>query len=151
MRKGQAGCQPAPESPPPGLEYATFAGGCFWSVELQFQRTPGVEQTWVGYTQGSTENPTYEMVCTEGTGHTEAVLMTYNPKECSFDDLMTTFLAKTDVTTLNRQGNDRGTQYRSGVYYHNDEQKAVAERRLQEHAEKIGRPAVAEVKPAAAF
>lgn len=150
MRKG-AGCQPAPEAAPEGKEYATFAGGCFWGMELAYQRVPGIEQTTVGYTQGRVENPTYEMVCTGATGHTEGVLCVYDPKETSFEQLMDAFLERVDVTALNRQGNDVGTQYRNGVYYHNEEQKAIAEKKLAERAKELGRKVVTEVQPAGLF
>ncbi|CAG9464582.1 unnamed protein product [Pedinophyceae sp. YPF-701] len=141
----------APSQPPEGLQYATFAGGCFWGVELAFQRVPGVVKTWAGYTQGHVESPSYQQVCRKDTGHTEAVLMTYDPQQVSFDTLFDTFLARTDVTALNRQGNDVGYQYRSGVYYHTPEQKEVAERRLAAEQEKLGKKVVAECLPAKTF
>jgi len=114
------------------MEIATFAGGCFWGIELAYQRIPGVTHTSVGYTQGQTPNPTYEMVCSGSTGHTEAVQMYYNPKEVSYAKLIDVLLQRTDPTMLNRQGNDRGTQYRSGIYFHNEAQKTEAERVLKD-------------------
>ena len=87
-----------------------WAGGCFWSVELAYQRLPGVVSTSVGYTQGKTKNPTYDEVCSGSTGHTEAVQCAYNEAEISYDELLNLFFSRVDPTTLNRQGNDRGTQ-----------------------------------------
>lgn len=115
--------------PPEGttLPLATMAGGCFWGVELAFQRQPGVVNTCVGYTQGQVDNPTYQQVCSGTTGHTEAVEMTYDPAKVSYDDLCKLLFSRIDPTAKNRQGNDVGTQYRSGVYYHSPEQKATAE------------------------
>jgi peptide-methionine (S)-S-oxide reductase len=151
----------APATAPEGLELATFAGGCFWGIELAYQRVPGVTQTWVGYTQGQVEGPSYEAVCRGSTGHTEAVHMHYNPKEVPYQKLLDVFFEKTDPTTLNRQGNDAGTQYRSGVYYHNDEQKAAAEAAFAEVQAQLdagkyprrvsGKKVVSELKPAVEF
>ena len=104
-------------------ETATFAAGCFWGVQLAFQRVPGVAHSMVGYTSGRVEHPTYQQVCGGGTGHTEAVQLLYNPAVVSFKELLLVLFDRMDPTTLNRQGNDRGTQYRSGVYYHSDQQK----------------------------
>lgn len=123
-----AACARAPVTPPPGQAIATFAGGCFWGLELAFQRVPGVTATSVGYTGGPDPAPTYETVCSGTTGHTEAVQVYYDPSACAFDDLLAAFFAKVDPTTLNRQGNDVGTQYRSGIYFHDDAQKAAAEK-----------------------
>ncbi|CAJ1441814.1 unnamed protein product [Effrenium voratum] len=119
----------APSTPPAGKEFATFAAGCFWGVEIAFQRAPGVTGTSVGYAQGQSEKPTYEEVCTGSSGHTEAVRVVYDPSAVSFEQLLETFWERVgkNATTLNRAGNDEGTQYRSGIYYHNDEQKAAAE------------------------
>lgn len=125
---------------------ATFAGGCFWSVELGFQRQPGVVATAVGYTAGHKDNPTYEEVCTGSTGHAEAVQLTYNPQEVSYQALVELLFSRIDPTARNRQGGDVGTQYRSGVYYHNDEQKQVAEAVKAKHP-----GAVTEVLPATTF
>jgi peptide-methionine (S)-S-oxide reductase len=149
--------------PPPaeGLEAATFAGGCFWGIELAYQRIPGVEKTWVGYTHGAKPSPSYEEVCSGRTGHTEAVHVHYNPAECKYDTLLDVFFERTDPTTLNRQGNDAGTQYRSGVYWHNDAQKAAAEKafaRVQSQLDAgafprrvVGKKVVSELKPAVEF
>lgn len=157
-----AGCPKAPAEAPPGLKLATFAGGCFWSVELAFQRVPGVVTTSVGYTGGSDPAPTYDSVCMGFTGHTEAVQCAYDPKEVSYTALLDTFFNKVDPTTLNRQGNDRGTQYRSGIYFHDDEQRDAAAARIKELNEQLaagglpgkrwaGSKIVAELKPASDY
>jgi len=114
----------------PNLEAATFAGGCFWGFELAYQRVPGVVYTAVGYAQGPEENPTYSQVCSGGTGHTEAVCVLYDPKECSYENLLDTYFSRVDPTTANGQGNDRGKQYRTGVYYHTAEQEEKAKARF---------------------
>lgn len=131
------GCELAPSTPPAGQELMTVAGGCFWGLELAFQRVPGVTKTSVGYTGGGTPNPTYESVCSGRTGHAEAVQVTYDPKEADFGKLLDVFFERTDPTTLNRQGNDMGTQYRSAIYFHNQDQKAVAESKVASIDQKI--------------
>merc|ERR1712032_800012 len=115
--------------PPEGntLPFATFAAGCFWGVELRFQRIPGVDKTAVGYIQGKLDNPSYEMVCSGMSGHTEAVQMTYDPNVVTFAELCDVFYENHNPRQLNGQGGDIGTQYRSGIYYHDEEQKKVAE------------------------
>lgn len=115
--------------PPANSNYplATFAGGCFWGLELTFQRQPGVVATCVGYTAGHKENPDYREVCSGSTGHTEAVQLTYDEQQVSYRELCDTFFNRIDPYALNRQGNDVGTQYRTGIYYHDDRQKQVAE------------------------
>ena len=123
-------CKLAPDSAPPGLKIATFAGGCFWGLELAYQREPGVTNTSVGYTQGQDPAPTYEKVCNGSTGHAEAVQVYFDPKETSYARLLDLFFERVDPTTANRQGNDVGTQYRSGIYYHDAEQKELAERAI---------------------
>ena len=109
-------------------ELATFAGGCFWCTEAVFLRLRGVESVTPGYTGGHVSNPSYEAVCTGETGHAEAIQIAFDPGQISFEQLLDVFFATHDPTTLNRQGYDVGTQYRSGVYYHNDAQKETAER-----------------------
>lgn len=109
------------------LDTATFAAGCFWCVEAIFQNLKGVEKIESGYSGGQTKNPSYEQVCTGSTGHAEAVNIYFNPKEISYEQLLEVFWHSHDPTTLNRQGADAGTQYRSAVFYHNDEQKKTAE------------------------
>jgi peptide-methionine (S)-S-oxide reductase len=126
-RFARPACERAPDSAPPGQAIATFAGGCFWGLELAFQREPGVTHTSVGYTGGPDPAPTYETVCSGRTGHTEAVQVYYDPAAVSYDRLLDLFFSRVDPTTKDRQGNDVGTQYRSGIYWHTPEQKAAAE------------------------
>ncbi|MCF6266713.1 MAG: peptide-methionine (S)-S-oxide reductase MsrA [Desulfuromusa sp.] len=106
---------------------ATFAGGCFWGVEEVFRTLNGVIKTTVGYMGGTTENPSYEMVCTGETGHAEVVDIEFDPEIISYRQLLEQFWIKHDPTTLNRQGVDSGTQYRSAIFYHGDEQRQIAE------------------------
>ncbi|MEL1242914.1 peptide-methionine (S)-S-oxide reductase MsrA [Flavobacterium sp. DGU11] len=108
-------------------ETAIFAGGCFWCTEAFFTELKGVEKVVSGYIGGTTANPTYKEVCTGATGHAEAIKITYNPSEVAYEDLLEIFFATHDPTTLNRQGADVGTQYRSEIFYTTDEQKASAE------------------------
>lgn len=112
---------------PENMEQAMFGMGCFWGVERMFWKLPGVYLTAVGYAAGETKNPTYQEVCTGGTGHNEVVLVTYDPALISYDELLKTFWEGHDPTQGMRQGNDRGTQYRSGIYTFTPEQKAAAE------------------------
>ena len=107
---------------------ATFANGCFWCTEAIFEELEGVISATSGYTGGKTENPTYKQVCAGETGHAEALQIVYDPKKISFDELLEVFWETHDPTTLNRQGADVGTQYRSGIFYHNEEQKQKAEK-----------------------
>lgn len=107
---------------------ATFANGCFWCTEAIFEELEGVISATSGYTGGKTEKPTYKQVCTGETGHAEALQIVYDPKKISFDELLAVFWETHDPTTLNRQGADVGTQYRSGIFYHNEEQKQKAEK-----------------------
>ena len=110
------------------LETATLAGGCFWCVEAVYQNLQGVERVVSGYTGGSTENPTYQQICTGNTGHAEVAQITFDSAIISFEEILHVFWRTHDPTTLNRQGNDVGTQYRSAIFYHSDAQKAVAEK-----------------------
>ena len=109
------------------LEKATFGEGCFWCSQAIFERVKGVESVYAGYSGGTTNDPNYEEVCTGRTGYAEVVQITYDPKEVSYDELLKIFWKTHDPTTLNKQGNDVGTQYRSVIFYHNDEQKEKAE------------------------
>ncbi len=109
------------------LAQATFGGGCFWCTEAVFLELEGVAKVVSGYSGGQTENPTYREVCTGTTGHAEVIHIKYDPKKVSFEVLLEVFFKTHDPTTLNRQGNDVGTQYRSAVFYHDDEQKKIAE------------------------
>ncbi len=109
---------------------AVFAAGCFWGVESTFQQMNGVKSTTVGYIGGKVKNPSYELVCTGLTGHAEAVEIVYNPNEVSFKKLLDTFFELHDPTTLNRQGPDIGTQYRSAAYFSNDDEKQIIENKI---------------------
>lgn len=132
---------------------ATFAAGCFWHVEDLFQKTKGVKSTQVGYTGGKLSSPTYEEVCSDKTGHAEAVQVEYDPEQISYDDLLKIFWQNHDPTSLNRQGPDVGMQYRSAVFYHDNTQKEIAEK-SKEKLEKSGiyqKPIVTEVSPAPEF
>jgi peptide-methionine (S)-S-oxide reductase len=111
----------------PSQEIATLAGGCFWCIEAVFDQLKGVESVVSGYTGGHKPNPTYYEVCAETTGHAEAVQVVFDPKVISYRDLLGVFFSAHDPTTLNRQGNDVGTSYRSAIFYHSPEQKAAAE------------------------
>lgn len=135
------------------MKTATFAAGCFWGVEETFRRTPGVVETAVGYTGGHAPAPTYEQVCTDTTGHAEAVQVTYDPAVVTYETLLDVFWANHDPTTLNRQGPDVGSQYRSAVFYHDDEQKAAAEasKARLDASGRFRRPVVTQVVPAAPF
>ncbi|XP_003579990.1 peptide methionine sulfoxide reductase A2-1 [Brachypodium distachyon] len=134
-----------------GLSQAQFAAGCFWSVELAYQRLPGVARTEVGYSQGHVDEPTYRGVCGGGTGHAEAVRVHYDPKECPYAVLLDVFWAKHNPTTLNRQGNDVGTQYRSGIYYYTAEQEKEARESLEEKQREWKEQIVTELLPAKKF
>lgn len=111
---------------------ATFAAGCFWGVEELFRTTPGVLKTTSGYTGGQTENPNWRLVCQDTTGHAEAVEIEFDPNQISYQQLLSIFWKNHNPTTLNRQGPDYGSQYRSVIFYHTPEQKTLAETSLQE-------------------
>ncbi len=137
----------------PNREVATLAGGCFWCLEAVFNELKGVEKVVSGYAGGHVKNPTYEQVCTGTTGHAEVVQITFDPQVISYVDLLNVFFTIHDPTTLNRQGADAGTQYRSAIFYHSPEQQAVAEKiRTELNAAKIwDAPIVTEIKPLTAF
>jgi peptide-methionine (S)-S-oxide reductase len=132
---------------------AIFAAGCFWGVEEAFRQLKGVTSTTVGYTGGTKRDPSYKDVCTGTTAHAEAVEVEFDPKQISYDQLLNVFWQSHDPTTLNRQGPDYGTQYRSAIFYEDAEQEAAA-RRSKAELEKSGsfkRPIVTEIKPASEF
>jgi peptide-methionine (S)-S-oxide reductase len=135
------------------LQLATFAAGCFWGVEESFRKIKGVKSTMVGYTGGRWENPTYNDVCADLTGHAEAIQLQYDPQEVSYEDLLEVFWSIHNQTTKNRQGFDYGFQYRSVIFYHTPEQELSARRSIEE-LEKSGRfrnRIVTEIVPAATF
>jgi len=132
-------------------QLATFGGGCFWCVEAIIQRLKGVEKVVSGYTAGQIENPTYKAICTGTTGHAEVVQVSYNPDIISYKDLITVFMTSHDPTTLNRQGADRGTQYRSIILFHNDEQKDIAINIIKELKDTFPDPIVTEIVPLEVF
>ena len=131
------------------LESATFAGGCFWCVEAAFLRLRGVESVVPGYAGGHTENPSYETVCTGTTGHAEVVRIVYDPEQIAFTDLLAVFFTVHDPTTLNRQGNDTGSQYRSAVFYHDAAQEQATRQMVAElEKERVwSDPIVTEIAP----
>lgn len=135
------------------LDTATFGAGCFWCTEAQFQQLQGVEKVESGYEGGSVKNPTYKEVCSGTTGHAEVCNIYYDPSKISYDELLAAFWTTHDPTQLNRQGNDVGTQYRSAIFFHNDEQRQKAEEYKQKlNTEKAwDKPVVTEIVPASTF
>lgn len=135
------------------LRKATFGSGCFWCTEAVFERLRGVQKVVSGYSGGSVDNPTYEEVCRGATGHAEVVQLTYDPVMISYDELLEVFWKTHDPTTLNRQGNDVGTQYRSIIFYHNEDQKKLAEKYKEELDESgaWNNPRVTEISPFTEF
>jgi len=134
-------------------EKATFAAGCFWGVEASFRKIKGVKGVTVGYTGGKTSKPTYEEVCTDRTGHAESVLVEYDPDTVTYDKLLDAFWDMHDPTTKNRQGPDFGSQYRSAIFYHSEDQKekALASRESLQRSGKYSKPVVTEIVPASEF
>ena len=130
---------------------ATFAAGCFWGIEAAFREIEGVVATRVGYTGGRTPDPTYEQVCSDGTGHAEAVQVWFDPEAVSYGELLDTFWSIHDPTTRNRQGWDFGSQYRSAIFVHDAEQERVAIASRDERQGTISRPIVTEIVPASTF
>jgi peptide-methionine (S)-S-oxide reductase len=136
------------------MEKATFAAGNFWGVEAVFRQLKGVTATCVGYMGGTSENPTYEEVCSDTTGHAEAVEVLYDPSQVSYDELLEVFWQLHDPTTLNRQGSDVGSQYRSAIFYHSPSQNEAAQTSrafLQQTAKYLNRPVVTQIAPATTF
>jgi peptide-methionine (S)-S-oxide reductase len=135
------------------MDKATFGAGCFWGVEESFRQLSGVAETEVGYLGGHTATPSYKDVCTDETGHAEVVQVTYDPAKISYEQLLDVFWSAHDPTTLNRQGPDEGTQYRSAIFFHSPEQERVA-RASKEKVQASGkfrRPIVTEITPASTF
>ncbi|CAL5364099.1 unnamed protein product [Camellia sinensis] len=164
---------PDDDVPPPGQEFAQFGAGCFWGVELAFQRVSAVTKTEVGYSQGHIHDPSYNDVCSGTTNHSEVVRVQYDPKECSYETLLDVFWSRHDPTTLNRQvsqhlqsliwggiwkekrngkvGNDVGTQYRSGIYFYTPEQEKAALESKDRQQKQLNRNIVTEILPAKKF
>jgi peptide-methionine (S)-S-oxide reductase len=132
-------------------EEATFAAGCFWQVEIDFANTPGVLTTMVGYTGGDTDSPSYEDVCGGSTGHAEAVHLTFDPEQVSYEELLKVFFGLHDPTQLNRQGPDFGHQYRSAIFFHSPEQEREAIAAKERAATEYRNPVVTEIVPAGPF
>jgi peptide-methionine (S)-S-oxide reductase len=143
--------EPEPTNAPQKLETATIGGGCFWCAEAVFQRIPGVKSVVSGFAGGTTPDPTYEQVCTGDTGHAEVVQIKFDSSIISYDKLLEVFWEAHDPTTLNRQGNDSGTQYRSIILYSDDAQKRAAEKSKAEAAKHFSSPIVTEIVPLKKF
>ncbi len=139
------------EKPMEKTEQATLGGGCFWCLEAVFQRIPGVVSVTSGYAGGTVANPTYEEVCTGKTGHAEVVQITYDPAKVTYEDLLHTFWECHDPTTMNRQGADVGTQYRSVIFYQNEKQKEIAEKSKAAAQKEFSDPIVTAIQPLTAF
>jgi peptide-methionine (S)-S-oxide reductase len=133
------------------IETATLGGGCFWCMDAVYERLPGVLSVTSGFAGGHTENPTYQEVCTETTGHAEVTQITFNPAKTSYDQLLKVFWQAHDPTTLNRQGADEGTQYRSIILYHDEKQKLLAEKSKLAAQENFRSPIVTEIVPFTKF
>jgi peptide-methionine (S)-S-oxide reductase len=133
------------------VSQAIFAAGCFWGVEAAFREIPGVTATTVGYTGGTTKNPSYRQVCSGNTGHAEAVQVDFDPAKVTYEELLDVFWASHDPTTLNRQGWDLGTQYRSAIFFTDAAQQAAATASLLKRQEARRKPIVTEITPASAF
>jgi peptide-methionine (S)-S-oxide reductase len=133
------------------METATFAAGCFWGVEAAFRQVEGVVDATVGYTGGKLENPTYQDVCTDRTGHAEAVEVRFDPGRVSYQQLLDAFWNMHNPTTVNRQGPDVGTQYRSAIFFHSPQQQEAAIKSKQERQSHLDRPIVTEIVPASTF
>ena len=133
------------------MEKATFAAGCFWGVEATFQKINGVTKTTVGYMGGNLKNPTYEDICTDKTGHAEVLQIEYDSKKITYEQLLDIFWKIHDPTQLNRQGPDIGRQYRSAIFYHDEQQKKLAEKSKNKVQKKYSKIIVTEIKPAEEF
>ncbi len=135
------------------MKKATFGAGCFWGIEAAFREIEGVTETAVGYAGGTVENPTYKQVCSDRTGHAEVVEVTYDPERVRYEDLLDVFWKEHDPTQLNRQGPDVGSQYRSVIFVHDEEQRRSAEasKAAQERSGRYSRPVVTSIEPAPTF
>jgi peptide-methionine (S)-S-oxide reductase len=133
------------------MEKATFGAGCFWGVEAAFRQVDGVTDVVVGYSGGALDNPTYQDVCTNRTGHAEAVEVTFDPSRVSYEQLLDVFWKIHNPTTLNRQGPDVGAQYRSAIFFHSPQQEAAAQASKQKHQAHLDRPIVTEITAASKF
>ena len=135
------------------MEKATFGAGCFWGVEVSFGQIPGVTETAVGYEGGKLDRPTYKDVCTDRTGHAEVVELDFDPTRVSYETIVRAFFELHDPTSLNRQGPDRGAQYRSAIFFHSPEQEVTAKKVIEEltAAKRFSKPIVTEVVPAQTF
>ena len=143
--------EPTQSADTPTEEIATLGAGCFWCIEAVLEQVEGVKSVVSGYTGGQTEDPTYKDICTGRTGHAEVVQVTFDPSVLSYAELLDWFWRLHDPTTLNRQGNDRGTQYRSAIFYHSDEQRRIAETSKKDVQPSFDDPIVTEVTAAATF
>lgn len=135
----------------PTTQFATFGGGCFWCIEAVFERLEGVKKVVSGYAGGTVDNPSYEQVCTGKTGHAEVVQVEFDPAKITYERILQIFFNAHDPTTLNRQGADKGTQYRSVVFYQSDEQRIAAEKAVKEGASRFSSPIVTEITPLKKF
>lgn len=151
--KNSAASKPTTSKKGSAMEHATLGGGCFWCLEAVYDRLNGVSEVVSGYAGGHVDNPTYELVCTGATGHAEVVQITFDPAVITYEDLLNVFFDIHDPTTLNRQGNDIGTQYRSVIFYHDEQQKATAGQVIQRLAEqkKFDDPIVTQLVPQTKF
>ena len=150
---GSPGISLAAEMTTEHMEIATFAGGCFWCMQPPFEKLPGVVSTTVGYTGGAATNPTYKEVCSGTTGHAEAIQVVFDPARVSYERLLEVFWHNVDPTTPNRQFADIGTQYRTAIFYHTEEQRrlALASKEQLERSGKFAEPIVTELVPASTF
>jgi len=153
VKPEQPATVPEPKSSPVGLATATFGNGCFWCTEAVFQRLKGVSSVVSGYSGGDVKNPTYHQVCSGTTGHAEAIQITYDPKLITYEELLEVFWQTHDPTTVDQQGNDYGPQYRSVIFYHDDEQKrlAVSYKQKLDEAGVFPAPIVTEISPFTKF
>lgn len=133
------------------MEKATFAAGCFWQVEADFRSIPGVTRTAAGYTGGHKDEPTYKEVCSDRTGHVEAVLVEFDPAQVTYEELVEKFWTIHDPTQVNRQGPDYGSQYRTEIFFHDAEQEKIATASKERAEARIGRPVATKITPATTF